>query len=151
MKRAAQTVLLGFLDDLQDRPEVPVVANEDVREQLGVFLCDQRSPLSELTEEYERVDFSLMTDEADTLWQQKKRETMLDMGNRSDRFLEWLYNRPEKEIVVGTHSAWLMCLTNVVLDVPPDHKELGTMFATGEMRSMVLTWPDRLASKKVKM
>lgn len=45
----------------------------------------------------------------------------------------------EREIVVGTHSAWLMALYNVVLNVSDDHLDLKTMFATGEMRSTIVT------------
>ena len=44
----------------------------------------------------------------------------------------------EREIVVGTHSAWLMTLTNVVLEIQPGSESLKDWFATGELRSALL-------------
>jgi hypothetical protein len=63
------------------------------------------------------------------------------MCQRQEDFLDFVWNAPQKDIAVGTHSAWLYSLLNVVLDVEePDAAVLQPMFKTGELRSVVLTW-----------
>lgn len=142
MKRATQTVLIGFREFIQQNPMVPIVAHEDCREQFGVFTCDKRSDVEDYKEEFPAVNYDLLADSTDVLWQPKQRESMLEMAYRADRFLDWLYERPEKEIVVGTHSAWLMALYNVAMEVESSgsSESLKTFFRTGEMRSTLLTW-----------
>jgi broad specificity phosphatase PhoE len=140
MKRSTQTILIGFREDMQQRPKIPVIAHEGCREQCGVFLCDKRSSVTDCKDEYPLVDFSLVEGEEDILWQTRTRESMLQMAWRADEFLTWLHDRPEREIVVGTHSAWLMALYNVALEVEAGSESLQTMFYTGELRSTLLTY-----------
>ena len=49
-------------------------------------------------------------------------------------FMVWLMNRPEKEIVISTHSAWLFSVFNTVLEC--DDSSLAAWFVNGEMRSV---------------
>lgn len=155
LRRATETILVGFDAAIQeahgihrsgDSPIVhtptvlPIVATELCREQIGVHVCDQRFPVKGLQAEFPMVDYSQVVNQnEDELWQATRRETYPEMAYRAYAFLEWLRARPETNIVVGTHSAFLMCLYNVVLDCGTD-EELKTFFATGEMRSTVLTW-----------
>mmetsp|Transcript_2091 Transcript_2091/g.4467 ORF Transcript_2091/g.4467 Transcript_2091/m.4467 type:complete len:247 (+) Transcript_2091:318-1058(+) len=178
LRRATQTILIGFGDLLAQnrqvpttadtpaamgraRAQIPVVAHEDCREQIGVHMCDRRFPKEDLEAEFgSSVDYSLIRDAprdapgakggggggGDPRWQADRRETYPEMAERAWFFLEWLRSRPEGEIVVGTHSAFLMCLFNVVLQVgngdddDGDKEGLATFFKTGELRSTVLTW-----------
>jgi hypothetical protein len=39
------------------------------------------------------------------------------MAGKCEVFLYFLRDRPEREIVVGTHSSWCMALFTLVLDV----------------------------------
>lgn len=143
MRRAAETILVGF-----PNVSVPIVAHEGCREQLGVFICDKRSDLTDYKEDgrYSMIDYNLIESNEDTLWQETKRETMLEMAYRAEAFLHWLRDRPERDIVVGTHSAWLMAVFNVVLDVDSsassveEAEHLHSMFSTGEVRSVLLDW-----------
>lgn len=112
MRRASETILIAF-PAKGPHGSLPIVAHEGCREQLGVFLCDKRSCVSEYQEDgrYSRVDFSHIASDSDTLWQETQRESMLEMAYRAEAFLLWLLKeRPEREIVVGTHSAWLMAV-----------------------------------------
>lgn len=151
LRRAAETILIGFCNTLRTNPSIPLIAHEGCREQCGVFICDKRSDVSDYNEDmrYSRIDYSHIADDVDSYWSATDRESMLEMSYRAERFLTWLlYERPEREIVVGTHSAWLMAVFNVVLDTDNATDEEGSncsaqlqsMFATGEMRSVLLSW-----------
>lgn len=141
LRRATATILVGF--DAAAAAAVPVVATELCREQMGVHVCDQRFRVADLQAEFPRVDYGILAtpdgDDGDALWHATRRETYPEMAERAYAFLEWLRARPETDIVVGTHSAFLMCLYNVVLDCGGD-ASLAAFFATGELRSTVLTW-----------
>jgi hypothetical protein len=55
-----------------------------------------------------------------------------------------LYHRPEREIAVVGHSAWLLAMTNAVLEFDGEsedvEEEFGTMFGQAELRSATLTF-----------
>jgi broad specificity phosphatase PhoE len=94
MKRSTQTILIGFRQHMLQNPLVPVIAHEGCREQVGVFLCDKRSSLSDYRDEYSSVDYSLMEGgEEDSMWQTRTRESMLQMAWRADAFLTWVQVR----------------------------------------------------------
>jgi len=114
-----QTSLLAF----PTLRAAPFVANEDLRETAN-YWCDRRRTTEELEREFgDRVDFSAcpMRDE---LWERyeriagapdawtKHREScdLFYVANRCRAFFEWLERRPERKIVVSTHSALLRCM-----------------------------------------
>lgn len=107
MKRAAQTILIGFSDQLQKSSSpVPMIAHEGCREQCGVFLCDKRSKLSDYKEEFPRIDYSLMEGQGggtdaddDGMWKMKQRETMLEMSYRAHSFLQWVFDREGEDVL----------------------------------------------------
>eukprot|EP00984_Skeletonema_dohrnii_P019253 scaffold9169_cov77-Skeletonema_dohrnii-CCMP3373.AAC.4 len=146
-----------------DEEGVRWIAHEGIREELGLLLCNQRRPLKETRLEFPHVDFSLLAqhDESDedVYWKQHfertsihnadgtpQRESMEDMSHRAYDFLvEYLYRRPEKEIAVVGHSAWLLAMTNAVLEFDEgseDEEEFGTMFGQAELRSATLTFTE---------
>lgn len=141
LRRATQTVLIGFkhLFASSDTCSVPLLAHDGCREQIGVNICDSRSEVSDYEEEFPSVDYSLIESNEDKAWTDSHRETYLEMAQRAHDFLMWIKDRPETEIVVGTHSAFLMAATNVCLDTDND-ETLTSFFATGEMRSTILTF-----------
>ena len=140
------------------------IAHEGIREELGLLLCNQRRPLKETRLEFPHVDFSLLTqydegessDDEDLYWKQHcertsmnntdgipQRESMEDMSHRAYDFLvEYLYHRPEREIAVVGHSAWLLAMTNAVLEFEEsgDAEDFGTMFGQAELRSATLSF-----------
>lgn len=166
--------------------EVKWIAHEGIREELGLLLCNQRRPLRETISEFPHVDFSLLQqyqeehdgydEDEDILWKQycegraldtdygvtmppqPRRETMEDMSHRAYDFLvDYLLKRPEMEIAVVGHSAWLLAMTGAVLEFDQDQydndndgddnegggggvKEFGTMFGQAELRSATLTY-----------
>ena len=164
----------------QHQDEVKWIAHEGIREELGLLLCNQRRPLRETISEFPHVDFSLLQqhqeeydgydEDEDIFWKQyckgrmldddddgvttpPRRETMEDMSHRAYDFLvDYLLKRPEMEIAVVGHSAWLLAMTSAVLEFDQDQydnegegvkvkaKAFGTMFGQAELRSATLTY-----------
>ena len=169
--RALETASITFDDYLPNKSNnnddvsgegVRWIAHEGIREELGLLLCNQRRPLKETVVEFPHMDFSLLGDqEEDLYWKEyceqtvqntedgiPQRESMEDMSHRAYEFLvEYLCQRPEEEIAVVGHSAWLLAMTNAVLEFDEgsggDVEEFGTMFGQAELRSAVLTFTER--------
>ena len=170
------------INNHQHQDEVKWIAHEGIREELGLLLCNQRRPLRETISEFPHVDFSLLQqhqeeydgydEDEDIFWKQycegrmldnddgvtmpprPRRETMEDMSHRAYDFLvDYLLKRPEMEIAVVGHSAWLLAMTSAVLEFDQDQydneggggvkvkvKAFGTMFGQAELRSATLTY-----------
>ena len=86
-----------------------------------------------------QVTFDYLEDEDDTLWSSVDRETKQEMARRAYQFMKWLGNREQNEIVVATHSSFLFTLFHKVLVT--DDEELLKWFNTGEIRSVVVEFP----------
>lgn len=116
------------------------LAVEDCREHLGVHPCDKRRSVSEYQLLFPAIDFSLMKNDEDVLWKADKREPNEDVAARGIKFLDWLWTREEKDIVVVTHSGFLYhTLSRFGHDCHPSVREdIGKHFANCELRSMIL-------------
>ena len=98
--------------------KAPFIACELLRERAHGNPCDHRKAKHVLQDEFPGVDYSLIS-EADPLeiTSTKPGETWLDTANRAKEFLDWLSTKPETDVAVVTHSAFLLTLFNLVLDV----------------------------------
>jgi broad specificity phosphatase PhoE len=132
--RALQTGVIAFRELLT--ADVPFLAHEMVREETGIHVCDKRRPTSQQASEFPMVDFSLLTDEEDAIFQHDKRETKAELTERIYTFFEWLETRDETIVGVSSHSAWLLAVFNANLQIT--NGDLKGWFQTGEMRSVVL-------------
>ena len=129
LTRTCQTAALSFGALLQTG--VPIVALEAVRETVN-FLCDARRPLSTITAELMargvNVDVQAgCTHDHDELWASYERKhgsqvafqahrESADLGslaNRARSAFAWLGARPEREIVVVSHSAFYWNVLNM--------------------------------------
>jgi broad specificity phosphatase PhoE len=141
LHRAIQTAQISFADHLEN--DIDFIAHEGCREQLGLLTCNKAHPLSSTKSDFPSVDFSLCTfGEEDTLWNAHPavRELPVDESDRAYAFLtDFIMERPEKEIAVVCHSAWLFSVCNVVIDCEGD-EFLETWFGTGEIRSLKLSY-----------
>jgi len=141
LHRAIQTAQISFADHLEN--DIDFIAHEGCREQLGLLTCNKAHPLSSTKADFPSVDFSLCTfGEEDTLWNAHPtvRELPVDESDRAYAFLtDFIMERPEKEIAVVCHSAWLFSVCNVVIDCEGD-EFLETWFGTGEIRSLKLSY-----------
>ncbi|KAI3908489.1 hypothetical protein MKX01_009291 [Papaver californicum] len=118
----------------------PFIAVELCREQLGVHPCDRRRSISEYRTMFPAIDFSLIEDEEDVLWQADVRESRKAVATRGMEFIKWLWTRKEKEIAVITHSAFLLQTLSAFGDDchPTLQKEIRNHFANCELRSVVI-------------
>ena len=153
--RAIQTAEITF-EDFSNHPyhnlnnnnrnnnkEIPWIAHEGCREELGLLVCNKRRPLSHIQKDYPHIDYSLMTGEDDALFDPNKRETNESKSDRIYDFLvDFIARRPEKEIAVVGHSAWLFHMCNAIVDCNHDDM-LQSWFLTSEVRSMKLTFLQR--------
>ena len=130
--RALQTGVIAFRELVG---KIPFLAHEMVREETGVHVCDKRRPTSQQASEFPMVDFSLLTDEEDEIFQHDRRETKAELTERIYKFFEWLETRDETVVGVSSHSAWLLATFNANLQA---EENLKGWFQTGEMRSVVL-------------
>ena len=143
MLRCIQTAKLSFRD--HDATEsIPWVSHEGCREELGLLVGNKRRPISEIVLDYPDIDFSPIDHDEDVLWDEcgERRETLLE---KSDRIYDFLTNyvrcRPEKEIAIVCHSAYLFTLLNAVMDI--EEEELRSWFLTSEVRSLQMTFLER--------
>lgn len=75
IERQPPGVLATLLPSLFGQSSVPFIALESARETFGRHTCDQRRSVSEIKTDFSHtVDFSLMEDDADTLWTAERRE-----------------------------------------------------------------------------
>lgn len=134
--RCIQTASLSFQDFCQ-KTHIPWVSHEGCREELGLLVGNKRRPISEIKLDYPYIDFSAIENDKDILWDNygTRRETQLEKSERIYEFLtEYVRNRPENEIAIVCHSAYLFTLLNAVMDVKDE--DLRSWFLTSEVRSM---------------
>eukprot|EP00904_Undaria_pinnatifida_P003935 jgi/Undpi1/13542/HiC_scaffold_8.g03201.m1 len=133
LTRAIQTAMLS----IEQAEGVPWVALECIRERSGEHPCDRRRRVSELKVEFSSIDFDAVTDEEDVYWDAlgSKRETDEAMAGRARELFAWLRARPETNIAVVTHSAFLSCLFNKALLAPP---HLAKWFENCELRTIYM-------------
>ena len=124
MTRCVQTALQSF-PTLAESTHVEFLAHEGVRETVN-YICDRRRSIAEIAAEFPRVNFSLIPHDHDEVWRTyeqrlgpaseftKNRESaeLHVVAERGRAFLDWLRSRPEKNVIVSTHSAFLRCFLN---------------------------------------
>ena len=139
--RTIQTAMATFADFYSDDMKIPWTVHEGIREELGLLTCNQRRPLSQTKRDFPTLDYSnLPEDEKDPLWIPDRRESALEKTDRGYDFLvNFIRNRPESEIAIVSHSAFLFNMLNAVMDCNDD-EDLQCWFRTGEIRSLKVTF-----------
>ena len=147
----------------------PLVAVEHWRETVN-FLCDGRRSLTDIAATVPGVDFSHCPHDEDAIWEYYAaqygsqevfdglRETadMAALHARAQKAVEWIGQRPEKEVVVVSHAAFLKHLFSFGHEKQfaayapcfayEDFHASGMMrtyFGNAEMRSVVLAFPQQ--------
>lgn len=109
-------------------------------------MCDGRRTINELKRDFPGVDFSLVRDNEDTMFE--KKETEADVEERGRQFLVWLCGRPEQRIAVVTHSIFLKELLRQFADnvADEDREQIHQSWVNAEMRSIMLCGHRRFES-----
>jgi broad specificity phosphatase PhoE len=135
--RAVQTAKLSFADY---ETTGPWIAHEGCREELGWLVCNKRRKLSEIKADFPKLQFPSDMTEDDTMWDPSEFESDRHKADRIYDFLvDFLAERPERNIAVVCHSAWLSHMCNTVIDCGGD-TNLTSWFDVSEIRSMKLTF-----------
>ena len=153
MLRCLQTAQYTFQDFYPHDPscKIPWIAHEGCREELGLLVGNKRRCRSEIMLEYPEIDFSHVMYEDDVLWENHHertqnndngvttigRESLLQQSERIYSFLtEFVAQRPETDIAIISHSAYLFTMLNAVVTV--EEEDLQSWFLTSEVRTMEL-------------
>ena len=117
------------------------IAHETCRERLGPSSCDARRSRDILEESFPGVDFSLLTNGPDPYWKENSTEKESAVVARGQMFLDFIMRRPEINIAVVTHSAFLwFTLANFGNEMSKSVREkIQRWYENGEMRSLCLT------------
>ncbi|KAK3145194.1 hypothetical protein QOZ80_4AG0325220 [Eleusine coracana subsp. coracana] len=126
----------------------PFLAVETCREHLGVHPCDQRRSISEYRTLFPAIDFSLIENDEDVLWEPDVREANETVATRGMKFIDWLWTREENEIAIVSHSGFLFHTLSMYSKEchPAIQQEVSKHFANCELRSMVLVDRSMLGS-----
>jgi broad specificity phosphatase PhoE len=138
MNRTLQTASYCF-PSLINR--IPWIAIENLRETTGLHPCDKRLTITQHKESYGHVDFEGIAHDADPMYHlYTLREPHEDVRRRCREFLQWLRSRPEKDIIIVTHSAYLREMVGAVLEIEnsPNHE---IRFQNCECRTYIVTLP----------
>jgi broad specificity phosphatase PhoE len=130
LTRCMETAMLSFpklTSAIKSDPnKIPFVAHESIRETVN-YASDRRRAISELEKDFqERICFREIEHDHDEIWDSYLRRVgppeeygahresaeLHKVADRARDFFRWVRTRPEKEIVVCTHSAFLRCFLN---------------------------------------
>lgn len=123
------------------RPGLRYLVHEICRERRGPSSCDSRRPRSRAAAAFPALDFSLVEDEEDQLWQPGHVEPEEEVVLRGRQFLQWLMTLSDTNIAVVTHSAflWFTLLGFGVEFARPVRERLQRWYENCEMRSVILS------------
>ncbi|KAA3476595.1 phosphoglycerate mutase-like protein 1 [Gossypium australe] len=109
-------------------------SNEDAG---GVRPCDMRRRVSECQALFPSIDFSMAKD---SMWNPDFRESEEEMAARMGLLMDWLWTRPEQEIVIVSHGIMLQhILYRLGNDCHPSVRTaLCKRFDNCELRSVVI-------------
>ena len=114
------------------------MALEPLRETLN-YVCDSRRPISTLSAEFPKVDFAACPDDHDELWNhyerlhgsqeafQAHRESadLPHLAERARSAFAWIGARPEAEIVLVGHQAFMWNVLNMGRSDGPEERLRG--------------------------
>ena len=105
LQRAAQTAALAMphLKDL-----VPWIGHPWSRRLRGSTWPDRRRDRSEIQDDFPWVEWGRLDSEKDEFFDPDERESARSVSDRGYDFMRWCELDPESEIIVATHSAWLL-------------------------------------------
>jgi hypothetical protein len=129
---AAESALLSFPHlSPGSVNNIPWVSHEGCADRTNENLNVMRFSVKDLETAYPGINYSLVTNPAVA---DVKSECKTDELKRMNDFLNWLNTRPEKVVVVSSHSGWSQSLCSLILK--SSFQNGVDAFKDGEMRSI---------------
>ena len=75
---------------------------------MGLQYSNKRRNKCILQKEFPKVIFKDVLSSNDELWNEERYETMIELNERKRKTLEFIKNRPEKNIALVSHSSFIM-------------------------------------------
>jgi broad specificity phosphatase PhoE len=94
---------------------------EICREANGANYCDKRRTRDELSKEFPSVDFAGLVENEDVHFNPVKRETIAEVVQRAEKFVDFILKRREETIVVVSHGVFLEVLLRHTVLAEFDH------------------------------
>ena len=86
----------------------PIIALDILKEYpQGLQTCNKRDFRDNLIEKYPLIDFSFVETNPDLMWNKKREESLEELVERIRYLNKFIYSRPEKNIVIVSHSSFL--------------------------------------------
>ena len=109
LTRTLETANNIFKDNL----DIPIYALDILKEfPQGLHTCNKRSNIDQLKKEFPRINFSLIQDNEDIMWDDTKEEPLEKLNDRIFDFKEFIKNRPEKNIAMIGHNSFIGQMMN---------------------------------------
>lgn len=114
LQRSCHTVVATW-EGLRPPHAAPLVV-EQVRETLGVNLCDKRSPRSVIEQRFKPHGFEIdaLVTEEDELYTEHHRETLAEQSLRTNAFLQRLFETPDEVVCVTSHAGTIRSFLTVL-------------------------------------
>ena len=106
--RTLQTATNIFCKNPDDKPPCPMIALDCVMEYpQGLDQCNRRKSIKEYKYCFPHVDFSQIEYDEDPFWKRYEKETIEHLNGRLEKMKQFIKSRPEKNIVLVSHSSYL--------------------------------------------
>jgi broad specificity phosphatase PhoE len=106
-------------------PPLKMIAHDAIRETVN-YSCDRRRTLTEIQQDHPSVDYTHCASDHDDIWTKYVEQLGCEktyphhresgelhvVAERGRDFFAWLERRPERHVVVCSHSAFMRCLWN---------------------------------------
>lgn len=100
--------------------QTPVVVVEQIRERMGLHVCDKRSDKDKLIPRFGSFDFTGI-DSGDDLTFPPCRESIEQTAKRGKAFFLSLRTRPEQSLAIFSHSSFLFNTISRTFETPNPH------------------------------
>lgn len=138
LSRTLQTAVIG-LSTIRHL-DIPMIAEENVRERIGLHVCDKRSDVKNIQKMFQKVDFSNIKEGPDVEYPSDVRETEEKTAERGKEFFLSLKDRKEDSFAVVTHSSFLYNTINKSFEIPnPKGKFVSFSFSSSNPLRIILS------------
>jgi broad specificity phosphatase PhoE len=114
--------------------KIPILSIEEIREQMDKP-CHKRKNISEKKNKFKPIDFSKLDDYDKEFDKYNGSESKTNVIKRCKKFIAWLKNQKQTNIIVITHGNFLYPMFNEILEDINNNK---TFFSNCEIRKTFL-------------